>query len=174
MRVLIYRYDMMSGSHHPIRIDQLIPYIWPAILYSIYIIPQFHINSNWLSFLILFRLYTNNWLCEHTDGHSNSDGQPLFAGIRAASAQPDGDAGRWGRPVVSRRSSRRLQSRLDQVGFESHSGHPHARHHAQHPHIRAPLWPFRLAAGHRRRPARGRRPIHVPNQHGSHEKSGII
>lgn len=74
---------------------------------------------------------------------------------------------------MSRRPSRRLQSRLDQVGLQSHSSHPHARHHAQYQGVGAPLWPLCLAAGHRRRPARRRRTIHVPNQHGPHEKSGI-
>ena len=101
-------------------------------------------------------------------------GEPLFAGIRAAATQPDGDSGRRGRPVLSRRSSRRLQSRLDQIRLESHPGHPHARHHAQLAGVRQTFRPHRLAIGDRRRPAGRRGPIHVPNQHGSNEKSGMI
>lgn len=126
-------------------------------------------------------LYTHSYLSSSISTpykHSptlqkNRDGEPLFAWIREADAESDGDRRQRSRLDVPRGSSGRIQSRLDQVRLESHPGHPHSRHHAQSPCLCTSLWYHHLAAGGEQRPARGRRALHVSNQHGSHEKPGI-
>ena len=104
------------------------------------------VSSSWSSFICgCFSSSSSSWWC--------SEGwESLSTRIWALDAESDGDTGIGGCSHLPRRSSRRLQSRMDQIGQQSHSGYSYSRDNAQLARIGASFRSHHLAGDENYKP----------------------